>query len=363
MLHVLSIPAGIYIITDNINIPSYATIIGAGIDKTIIQHDGSNSLFSSTNASNIIMRDLTIKSVSTSNGSAIVGIELTNTSNCEFTNIKLTGAWQTSQFNTMRSKAILLNEGSNNNKFNNIRIDHFWSGIYAIDTVAHNTFNTGIILDGGFGIVIGSSSGAPTHTIISNYQFINIIGNAIDITDGTFNHIDNCSMTNVAKLLNPTGTYPQIYIAKATNTCTNIRSDRHDTATSLNYVPVVAGICEYTSQTYKVSLPALNAETVAFRLPLNCSNVGGTEDSIVVYSIPYSLRAETFTRIGTLTVSYVDSNVSLSDDYTCSGDPDDSIAFEFSADVDQINKVLTVYYFNTVLTSYRDMIYHYTAIF
>lgn len=38
---ILEIPAGTYITTDTLYIPSYATIVGAGIDKTIIQHTGN----------------------------------------------------------------------------------------------------------------------------------------------------------------------------------------------------------------------------------------------------------------------------------------------------------------------------------
>ena len=357
---ILSIPAGIYLIDDSIPIPSYATIIGAGVNKTIIRHSGSNPVFVFNNGSNIILRDLTIESTATSG--TVIGLNLNSTTNSEFSNIRLKGTWVISQLSTFTSKAIVISAASNNNTFKNIQIDQFCYGVYIPQTVSNTLIDTGTISNSGYGIQIGGF-GTPTDTSILNFKFSNVVANAINITNGTYTHIDNCSMATVANLTNATGTYPQIYVGQHTNTCINIRSDRHTTATETNYRPVVAGSCEYTSQTFKVSLPTVDSVAVAFRLPLNCTATGGVETSPVVYNIPYSYRADTYTKVGTLSVTYSGATAELSDEYTCVGTTANATALTFSVTINQTNKVLTVNYFNTVTSSYRDLVYHYTAIF
>jgi len=358
---ILSIPAGVYLIDTSITIPSYATVIGAGVDKTIIRHSGTNPVFVFNNGSNIILRDLTIESTA-STGAAVIGLNVNGTTDSEFSNIKLKGTWDISQLVTFASKAIMLSASSDNNKFKNIQIDQFCYGVYMPQTVSNTLFDTGTISNSGYGLQLGGL-GTPTDTSILNFKFSNVVANAINITAGTYTYIDNCSMSTVANFTNSTGTYPQIYVGQHTNTCINIRSDRHTTASATNYRPVVAGSCEYTSQTFKVSLPTVDSLAVAFRLPLNCTATGGVETSPAVYNIPYSYRADTYTKVGTLSITYTGATAELSDEYTCVGTTTNATALTFSASINQTNRVLTVNYFNTVTSAYRDLVYHYTAIF
>lgn len=98
------------------------------------------------------------------------------------------------------------------------------------------------------------------------------------------------------------------------------------------------------------------------RLPFNISSLGTTTLPIS-YKISYSYKCDHYIRSGIIHIA-TDPNkpVSISDEFTTSGDTDKSLLLDFSAEVDFAS--LTIKARNTEITSsLRQLTYTYTAIF
>ena len=372
---VLTLPAGVFRITETIYIPSYTTIVGAGSGKTIIQHEGTGTVFQS------IHNDATPESAATENYSTprtiidglettnvtIKGITITTTSGTQvamqldavkdshFEDITIEGGWDGTPSTT--SRALHLRAVTNmilcqNNTFKNITISGFTYAAYLRGDSLNNTFENILITNVKHGFMLGADpdvqvagypDGAapsapgqlygPEQTTITNVKFYNVKHHAIFLYTGSGNTISNIKLENVG---NNGGShleaeFPQIYISNANNSVTQVMSDRTygkatgptngsgnlanpETGTAaIPFVPEIAGNISYNS----FSPRRLDSFTFgpivldAFRLPVNTNRYGSPIGSSM-YSIDYIYQSNSdFTRRGTLSVAVNLSNGSI----------------------------------------------------
>jgi hypothetical protein len=358
---VLEIPAGVYITSDTIIIPSYVNVIGYGIDKTIISYSGVGvamksiadtvTVSDSSQPRNIKISDLSI--VTTSSTSA--GVNLSNTRNSEFYNLKIirTNSELTTD-PTTDSVGLLLNSSSstitaNTNIFKNIIIDNFYYGIFNNQYASNNIFDIGAISNSNTGILVGNATGSNQNQF-NNFKFSNITNIGVYIKNGTQNQLSNCYLSLVGTTL------PQVFFATIGNTCTNITSDRSIASLvgtlQSQYYPEVAGFYSYSSNKFTVSLEYNNGNTfLLFRLPLN-TNVEGQLENSVMYTINYTYISShvDHKRQGILTVVATATACTINDEYTGLGTIlsswEDYLKLSFSASISH----------NTVLISSKSLI-------
>ena len=438
----LEVPAGIYSITTPLYIPSYATIVGAGVDKTIIQYNptsvitGStinNSTTITTTGATALMVGAVITGSNIPVGTTVIGatpgVSLTisqaatgTTSSAEsitvilslpaiqfvndssapgnpsfinntqgttqprhifmegltvnvltnyspalqldavrdstFENIKLVGASTTSatsvgiQMNVAQGYQTTDGVSTSNNTFRNVYVSNFYYGLYSIQDVVNNVFDTchfynlnvGASLSVGADIQLYYANGTISHngtigqlygareTVFSNCKFELINQQGVYIGAGYGNSVDNCRFVNVGNNGSfPTAVYPQVYFASAGNKSSRLYSDRSSSLSlaaspvnlSIPYVPELSGPSVYESYaTQSVAITNTTQYTLAFRLPVGTDNYGaptGTITHLVDYKYVSSYGA--FSRTGTLTIvaSTQTGNIQVSDEFNFAG--------------------------------------------
>jgi hypothetical protein len=366
---VLEIPQGRYRISSALVIPSYATIIGAGSDKTIIEYTGTGTAIEFQSDIDIDgdplpwennqPRFITLKGFSlhtaTNNQTAI---NMYAVRDSIFEDLNITGDVEIipgTQVLSPDSIGIKLDldlaHGDvvcKRNFFNNITISNFHTAVFSDRDILNNTFSSGYIskvvqgfvlgylLVGGSGVPLGERYG-PRKNTIDNYNFENIKQHAVYVGLGTDNTVKNSTLTEVGQDGGGiTATqYPQIYFKNPGNASENNSSDRwqyfyNETYRSTPYIPEVTGWGNASSYGNKNINLASNAGSplLAFRLPV-VTDSGGLPKGSVVYVIDYIFQStsSTFTRRGTLTVSADLNNVygQLSDDYDYAGPTDSTV--------------------------------------
>lgn len=363
---ILEIPAGKYIITDTIYVPSYATIVGAGADKTILQFSNAGTAIKFINdeypslttlafinqARFIAMGGMTVYT----NTNNQLALEMYCVRDSLFTDLILRGSW--SAGDTVNSAGIKMSAFSElitceRNLFKNVTAHGFARGVYSAKDISNNTFQDGYmynVLQGfslGFGMIGGSGQlvgerYGPRKTIIVNYNFENVKKQAVYIGLGTDNVVTGCKLSNVGQngggIVN--SQYPQIYFNVNGNSSEGNSSDRwaslhNSTNIGVQYVPEVSGWG--TEQNFGSKRIDIGATGMAFRLPVSTDSEGVPRGSII-YAVDYIYQSRTngFTRRGVLTISanINQVRVQLSDDYDFAGasDPsgDTAIALDFS---------------------------------
>jgi len=364
---ILEMPAGKYIITDTIYIPSYATIVGAGADKTILEFSNTGPAIKFINdeypslttlafinqARFIAMGGMTVYT-DTNNQ---IALEMHCVRDSIFTDIILRGSWLAGD--TANSIGIKMSAFSElitceRNLFKNITAHGFARGVYSVKDISNNTFQDGYmhdVLQGfslGFGMIGGPGQIAgerygPRKTTIVNYNFENIEKQAVYIGLGTDNIVKGCQLNNVGT--GPDGgivntQYPQIYFNVNGNASESNSSDRwtslHNSSNiGIPYVPEVSGWG--TEQSFGSKRIDIGTTGMAFRLPVSTDSEGDPRGSITYFvDYTYQSRNNGFTRRGVLTISAnIDQKrIQLSDDYDFAGasDPsgDTAIALDFS---------------------------------
>lgn len=382
----LYIPAGVYNITSTLYIPSFATLIGDGSDKTIINHSGSNTVIRFVNDMSTIghpagmgstvvdanldgnptndpddvqytnqPRHINCKgfSVMTSSSNQIA-LQLDTVRDSKFDDLIIQGNWGLTY--DSNSKGIALNAFSTlvtceRNIFRNIKISGFSYAIYAKQDIMSNSFESGYITDVRQGIVLGDLANGfsigelygPRNTHINNYKFYNVKQHAIYIGHGDGNITNNIELYNVGNdgSSNTTPLYPQIFFNAYGNTSKNIKSDRSNTLSmpdlTMPYMPEVGG--QGSSEllgTYRLTLGECAEYTSLFRLPVSRTSVGlpaGTISHTLNYC--YKSINFNFSRTGTMTISAdVESGrVQLVDDYNYLGynNSTESLKLDFTA--------------------------------
>lgn len=358
----LTLPAGIYNTSKPIYIPSYATIVGAGQDKTIIVYNGTDgpaiqfvnddstigdpqpieSTISSHRPRNITFSNMTIHS--TSGESTCLKLDAV----CEslFENLYLQGDWN----NTWNEKCIGIDMQANalttceNNIFRNIHFTSFAYGVFTKFDIMNNIFENCYFNDALIGVSLGapktnpvtgvpvSGSGPNTltagelygarQTQINSCKFYNIKRQAVYIGFGHGNSTSNNKLIMVgndgAGQGNAYAQYPQMYFETFGNSSNNDYSDR--AIGNPNSVLSVDGLMFSTTHPYPPELGGhgvykgvgMIQRTLAhpsspqflFRLPVS-TNDEGTPTGIINYTIEYSYQStvNSFSRRGTMTIS------------------------------------------------------------
>ena len=364
---ILEIPAGRYKITSTLYVPSYATIVGHGSNKTIFEFSGTgpavqfinNSSLPSARVLQFALDDssfisdatlrpkhISIKGLTISVSGTQVGMQLDAVADSAFENIIIKGVWAgtaTAGNYGLFLKAASTEVTTERNYFKKISITGFTTGIYSKTDIINNTFKDCFVSDARQGVVlregdptttIGQQFG-PRNTEIENCDFDMIKQHAVFIGGGSGNTIISANFINVG---NDGGAvaapiYPQVYFRASGNAIKSFRSDRTQPL-SLNtavatYVPEVGGLVSYeTHSSRTLTLSGGSASVPAFRLPTCTNQTGGSnfvnpDPRHVTYVINYVFRSPNYnyTRRGTMTVS-VDVETGykqLSDDYDFAG--------------------------------------------
>lgn len=354
----LLILPGKYLITDTLYVPSYATIVGSGIDKTqlIFDIDSSMSAFTFVNDSSSIGNPSILSSTTYENqprfinmsnfsveivGGQSTGLILDCVRSSVFENIKLTGGWTSGSSAT--SIGIKLNAFSSIvtselNNFKNINVESFYNGIVSIGDILNNNFTGGNISNCYKGFVLGDGSDGfstgqqygPRETTIEGITFDNIKHHAVYLIRGTKNSTINCKFKNVGNngAGNTVAVYPQVYWATVGNTSLGDRSDRPDDLAYSHplsvYVPEVAGHGMYVPNFYnQIDIGYQPVAYPAFRLPI-ATDQNSAPNGTIVYKIDYFYRSRThsFSRRGTITISAdIDrGKIQLSDEFDAAAD-------------------------------------------
>jgi hypothetical protein len=414
----LMILPGTYLITRPVYIPSFATIVGSGIDKTIIKflpatgntlsafrfvNDNTTisvaSVISSSQFTNqprnIKLNDITISLPSGVNS----GMQLDAVRDSSFENIKISG--NTSNYTTYNSTNIgmSMNVLSNvvtclNNIFKNIQFLNVTTAVLAKQDILNNTFEDCLVNDAlqGFAFGVGSDGSStgeqfgPRQTTISSVKFYKIKQQAVYIERGTYNTVINCKLYDVGNnnAGNAFAIYPQIYFKNTNNSAENNQSDRGADLANFNlttrYVPAISGNVSYTSFGVR-QLDLAQANTVlAFRLPISTDPYGIPTGS-ASYRINYvykSITTGNFTRTGTIHLSTdisqkylqlsdeydfagVDTALSVSTKLTFYGKFLDAIGNVYTGAAGQVISNVAIYYTNTLSNDVGRLNYSYSA--
>lgn len=218
---VLYIEPGIYTIKNSIRIPPHATLIGAGIDKTIIKQTNPGvSVFVTvsdesevsdyviggefeTQARNITIEGMTLEVISGSKG-----LVLESCRNSRFENIKIKGSWEVrdsvpSDSSTTTEIGLMLNSKNGgvktqSNEFISCEITGFAYGVVSNWDINDNSFDRCKFKELGYaisfgkdmtidGLVENGTAFGPRNNLFSKCLFEDVKYEAILIDEGVYN--------------------------------------------------------------------------------------------------------------------------------------------------------------------------------
>jgi hypothetical protein len=346
----LFLEAGEYLITSTIYLPPFATIRGAGQDKTIIISDAidafrtvnetstpgsyaSDATSTTLNqARNINISDLTIRS------NAGTALFLVSCKDSKFKNLVLEGSYNLGDpvlgtIDGIRLSSLSTAVSSNSNTFDNVVVKKFVTGVKSDNDIKDNvwtdcTFDTlwqGFSL--GLETILGTSGmlTGPINNTISNSKFDNIFSHAIYVKSGT----DNRSKSNKFYNVGSDGGNAALSLKSVIKfeSIKNVsEGDWFQRSTDLGYdeaykngvvyYPEVEGptITEFNT-THKLTINQTGEFSKLFRLPAETAKG---------YEIDYIYKSSTInaTRTGTLSlvVDPINNTYNISDDYDFTGD-------------------------------------------
>ena len=336
----LEIPAGIYNLDSTIVIPSYATIIGAGSNKTIFNFTNSGPVFKFLgDPINQQPKYINISGISINiNNSAIKNypiIQLESVSNSKFNDISINDNWNgvynyDNEYEKNHSGFLLTGISDivtcEFNTFTNINITGVGIGFISDRTIKNNIFENVSISDSKYGFMLGKEPEENDlgyelkNNIINNCSFNGIHIQAIFIRSGYNNTVSNCKFINVGN--NTSGTtetipiYPQVYFNTANNSYQNNHSERtiwlSQPTTQHLFIPELSGksVNYSTHGSYVIDndLTLTNEPLLVIKLPVR-TNESGTLEKIFNCRIEYNYETElpieaenNFIRRGTMTI-------------------------------------------------------------
>lgn len=379
---ILVIPPGTYKLTATLHIPSYATIKGAGSEKTIFNYIGSGSVIDFVNDSSrpgnlnpdtltynnqpkhIEITGITINS-QTENRTVL---ELGSVRDSLFDDMNIVGQWNSvPDTSNTAVGGIQLNTFSTlvtcqNNTFRNISASGFTYCVFAKGDITSNHFIDCSFTDCYQAFMLGrgingTTSGqlyGPRKTLISDSHFENIKRQAVYLYNGTGNSVNHCTFTNVGNNGggNATAAYPHIYFGQIGNQARQNYHDRQKDLAADNltvpYIGEVAG--KITTDSFSVNqiqINVVNSPILGFRLPISSTITGYTVN--YTYYNPTKARS----RQGTLTIliDVPNNGTQLTDSYEWIGAPSDDEDLEFSTQLLAIANGITkdtlgIYYKN-----------------
>jgi hypothetical protein len=358
---VLYIPAGTYRLTQPLNIPPFATIVGAGVENTIFINEGT-TVFETIGDLPIAQVDLdtqpryiTISNMSIECKSNSTALFLNSCRDSVFSNLKLTGQWFIPELGEptpsgfenygieMVAKSDIIT--CKNNVFENVYIEKFTKGILSLYKIVNNRFTNFDFYEIETAVEFGETiSGlpnvvGPTENVIENSRFELVQKEGIYIRSGDYNISKGNRFVNVG---NDGGNTPITSVIKF-NTNTNVSVDDYfertalsslNTDVSIEYFPEVEGRSIFNTifpvETVVGSTRDTGAEELPlFKLPL-------IDQGTLSIEYVYTADSPLIVREGVLgvTVNRLDSNnVVLLDDFRTAGDVASSIALDFRASI------------------------------
>lgn len=349
----LFVEPGVYLIDDSLKIPPYATIVGAGIDKTIIRSTGSEPVFYTVNetstpgnyalnvttttlnqARNIHLSDMSI----TTEGN--MGIYVETCKDSTFENLKFVGVWDFGSGDFITKPAIFLGAlstatTSKNNMFRNIQVSDYSYGIVSDDDVDNNTFSgcsfERLYRGYAFGINITRGQGnqlrGPSNNLISNSTFNDIEREAGIIAAGVWNKSENNKYYDCGNEggSSSNARHPVLNFADQNNLSDSDWFKRteelgYDSAFLINYTytsEIVGPTFTKFNHPLTLEIGSYPSFTRLFRLPI--------EELASGYEIDYIYRSTQYeaTRTGKIEICidrYTERAPSIVDEYTYYGD-------------------------------------------
>ena len=358
---ILVIPAGTYKLTGTLHIPSYATIKGAGSEKTVFNYIGSGTVIDFVNDSSrpgslntdtltynnqpkfIHLSGITITS-QTANKTVL---ELGSVRDSYFDDLIINGLWNSVPDTSGTAVGgIQLNTFSTpvtcqNNTFRNITVSGFTYCVFAKGDIVNNHF-----LDCNFNnayqafifgrSINGSTSGqlyGPRRTLIADSRFESIKRHGLYLYNGNSNSVNHCTFVNVGNNGggNATAAYPHIYYGATGNQARQNYHDRQqDLAADNLTVPYIAEVGgKVSTESFSVNqiqINVVNSPILAFRLPISSTITG--------YNINYTYYSPTKARSrqGTMTIliDVPNNGTQMTDSYEWIGSAGDDEDLEFS---------------------------------
>ena len=228
----LIIEPGVYVIHQTIYLPPFATLIGAGADKTVIQFEGTGPVFQTVNelsqpgipaidevsvdsatTYNNQPRHITVSGMTLTHANNGIGLHLSSCSYSIFEDLNIRGSWSIGDpINSIdhgvmpTSTGILLDSLSqvvrtHHNKITNCNISNWSYGIGGNQNITENvidgcelsTLGKGVV----FGVQLNGDNEIPANNIISNSSFNNIHSQGIRIANGKNNLSHNNTFIGV----------------------------------------------------------------------------------------------------------------------------------------------------------------------
>ena len=371
----LEFAPGVYQFSTTIYIPSYATILGAGKQKTIFNFTGpvgtafafvddtstpTNKVLSSTSNSgstteyNIQPKFCVLKGFTlNTNEPDVQAIQLDCVRDSVFEDIELTGSYGDSAGDSTLPSggygigmyALSSIVTCQRNKFTRVTFDGFKDAVFAKEDIFNNTWIDCEFLNSRYGFEFGVGADTvttgevygPRKNIIENCYFYNIDRYGIIIDNGYGNKSRGNTFVNVGNEGggNANNVYSQIKFTVKGNTSLQDNFDRQldlakvtDTNWGDPYLNEVEGkavVVNGEVNTVSLVSPA-TYEITAFRIPFS-GNTG--------FKIDYTLKSSSYTQMrkGTLSVAVDGTNLTLQlvDDYEYVGTVGQDTRVIFSA--------------------------------
>ena len=314
----LRIPAGNYIITQPITLPSYTTIIGegSGLTKLILTNNATN-LFKSTDSNHITLSGMTLEYANNLNSNNAL-LSLNTVSNAIINDIRFTTSSTFTMTNFGVGISLSGEGGSIVEKCKDIYIDNcefsgIGIGIVGTGTVVHSVISNSVFnnLQQGIKFSTGTSATSPLNGVIIANRFEKIIREGIFVgTDSNrTNHVSENNVfrevgTGPDRIGNPQGdlttstAYPVIAFFGQGNRSINDHFERrvkaYDTGTAANfyYNPLVKGSATVVgNEIYTATIRAVTLENL-LKIPLT-----GSEQ---MFNVEYTMSNATYSRKGRL---------------------------------------------------------------
>jgi hypothetical protein len=389
---VLKFQPGVFKITSTIHIPSYVTIEGAGVGKTVFNFVGTGNVFDFVkDVDNLSIqqnnqpRFISMKGFSvTTNNIATQAFKLGSVRDAVFEDIEVTGVWTTVSATSTTSIGIGMYATSSlvtcqRNKFVRVNVDGFCTSLYSkqdifnnlIDSCSFKNAETGIKFGVGVGYGTTGFQYGPRKNVIKNSRFeaVNQYGIIVDKGYGnrsrsnTFINVGNDGSGNsyttgqdkysIINFVNPGNSSNQDIFDRAID----LSSTGYNTSA---YLAEVDGAVMFTSpETRVVTIGQASSATQVFRIPLS---------STTALTVEYLYQSTAFEQMrkGILTVAIdrVHDNIQFVDEFDYTGIASNDENIVFSAQIEDIDgyKSIVISYTNSNVADVAKLIYSYTIL-
>lgn len=352
---------GVYTVSSTIYVPSYASIVGSGQGRTVINYTGTGSAFEFVNDTSVPGSYATISTSTFSNQCKHVllkgfslnitsvnttGFKLNAVRNSVFEDIGITGSWDLAdavETNSIGFGLYALSSAvtCSTNQFNRIDFKNLSYGVFAKQDIINNGFSgcsfenlyMGVSFGVGANLTSTGEQYGPRNNSIAESTFEFIRRQGIKVANGsgnisTHNRFIKVGNDNASSTLNPT--YGQIEFDSIGNSSSQDIFDRGDSLATTNlttpYVGEVIGQTSFTNVlTRKVNIVQTGSFINLFRLPI-ANKIG--------YEIEYVYQSTSHSRMRRgkilIAIDNINNSVQLVDEYEYTGISGDT-NLEFSA--------------------------------